>query len=266
MNRKVVRPVAAVALVASMLTVSGAGLADEADASSAGAGAQREWLASAAGPKVTSQGEGTAWRTLGALLGLSALGGAVLWARRRKTAVLAGAATPRLDVVSSAKVGPKSQVVLTRVGGRLLLLGVTDASVRRLAWLPDDAAPAAKQAEEPEAGVVELPAPANDIGRACAEGPRPEPGFADILRTALGRPPAAPVSARAVPPSPVVEDDAAEPAVALAESVRDVVRPMGTIRRPRPVAAPSMLDVEDQAAGLAALLAKRRPVKRRAAG
>lgn len=260
MSRRV-RAVAVVAVVASAVTLSLGARADQADASTPGAGASRDWLAKPAGPAASAAAPDAApWRTLAGLLGLSTLGGAVLWARRRRAVRADAGESLRLDVVSAAKVGPKAQVVVARVGDRTILLGVTDSSVRRLAWLSDGAHEV--EVANRGAGVTSVePAPANDVADVPPPAPAPQPGFADILRTALGRPPAAPVAPAIHParsaPEPV------EPAVALAEATRDVVRPM-TIRRPVAAEAPTMLDVEDQAAGLAALLAKRRPERRRA--
>jgi flagellar biogenesis protein FliO len=113
------------------------------------------------------------WLVLPAL----ALGGAALYmrlAKRRGTTT----APRRLEVIDTARLGPKAQVVMVSVGKRTLLLGVTDQSVQRLAWLSNGInaeAPAEKQI----AKTIETPVeePPSERHRA------PDGPFAHLLKT-----------------------------------------------------------------------------------
>ena len=51
--------------------------------------------------------------------------------------------------MSAVRVGNKAQVVVVNVGGRKLLLGVTEAEVSRLAWLEGDLEASLDTEEEP---------------------------------------------------------------------------------------------------------------------
>ena len=62
------------------------------------------------------------------------MGGTAFYLRRKKQGALAVPAGSRLTIVETVRVSPRAQVVLTQVNGRLLLLGVTDRSVHRIAW------------------------------------------------------------------------------------------------------------------------------------
>ena len=82
-------------------------------------------------------------RTVALFVAVSALAGAALYMRKRR-----GAKTPVVDastihVVASTRLGPKASMVVATVGGRTLLLGVTETNVRKLAWLDEPAAAAA---------------------------------------------------------------------------------------------------------------------------
>lgn len=143
---------------------------------------------------------------------------------------------PRVEVLSSARIGPKAQAVVARVGSRVVLLGVTDGSVQRLAWLSrkDFGAPEPRAAAAPEPGAAAAPAPAPEPGAPVTRSP----GFGEVLRDALG------LSA------PRLND----PALVLAASTRDVYTPARTeARAPRAEPADSV-DVESQARGLVARL------------
>jgi MYXO-CTERM domain-containing protein len=119
-------------------------LAEEPDASVT----DKSWLldgaestASAASPKsIAGPNIGT---TAAAVLLLAALGGVALWLRRRKAALgQMPDSEARLNVLASSRVGPKAYAVTASLGGRVMLLGVTDHNVTHLAWL-DPAAPPA---------------------------------------------------------------------------------------------------------------------------
>lgn len=130
-------------------------------------GAQRSWLArgndsALATPPSESSGTSTGL-TLGAVVIVLGLGAAAVALRfkRQKLAPLSPSES-RLTVLSSSRVGPKAFAVTAHVGGRVLLLGVTDHSVTNLGWLdaPEADAPARERAEaasEPEPEGDELP-------------------------------------------------------------------------------------------------------------
>jgi flagellar biogenesis protein FliO len=103
--------------------------------------AERSWLgrgpmtgapgASQSAP--ASQGSGF---TLGALLIVLGLGAAAIILRyRRRRLGSIPTVQSRLTVLSSSRIGPKAFAVSAQVGGRVLLLGVTDHSVSHLGWL-----------------------------------------------------------------------------------------------------------------------------------
>jgi flagellar biogenesis protein FliO len=211
------------------------------------AGTPPTWLASrpsAKPPVATGQ---SALPSLGRLVGLflvlASLGGAVVYFRRRGRPRGTSSKTPqRLMVVSSTRIGPKAHAVVIAVAGRQMLLGVTDSSVKRLAFIDelteeederererererrrDPARRAADQARERGAG----------IGVRTVTPEVPKAGsFSDILKTAFGK--------RSAP----VASDAAS---ILASEVEDTVGGKPVAASPTNV---RMLDVEGQAQGL----------------
>ena len=107
----------------------------------------RPWLAQPSSPApVAGKAEGPSlvadWGHGAACGGLA---GAAVYAKRRQRAAVGLPSAPSLTVVSSARVGAKAQLVLAAVEGRLLLVGVTESNVRKLAWI--DAKPAEQKAE-----------------------------------------------------------------------------------------------------------------------
>lgn len=191
---------------------------------------------------------------LSALVAL--LAGAAYMMKRRRKIVVRGASS-ELSVVTAAKVGPKADVVIVNVGGRRLLLGVTEAQVSRLCWLEGD--PDSEDASDFVPGGLGDAAPTTDapsrgpaVSRAAmvphrtAPVPAPARGFKDALLGALGR-------------APARED----PAVAIAAATEDVVvRSSSTAsaaaaRVAAPAGAPEMVDIEGQAKGLLLRLQKR---------
>jgi flagellar biogenesis protein FliO len=130
-------------------------------------GPQRSWLARGSDSALTtppSESSGTSTGlTLGAVVIVLGLGAAAVALRfkRQKLAPLSPSES-RLTVLSSSRVGPKAYAVTAHVGGRVLLLGVTDHSVTNLGWLdaPEADAPASERAEaesEPEPEGQDLP-------------------------------------------------------------------------------------------------------------
>jgi flagellar biogenesis protein FliO len=163
------------------------------------------------------------------LLVLGSLGGAVLYFKRRgKGDAKRATVTQRLSVVSSTRIGPKAHAVVIAVNGRQMLLGVTDSSVKRLAFIDEVED---EEEREPRRGQsVQATARAAAIAvRAVSADPARSRSFADLLKTAFKKPEAA---------------ADASPAAILASETRDVVGG-------KPVPAPvRMLDVEGQAQGL----------------
>jgi hypothetical protein len=171
----------------------------------------------------------------------AALGGAAVWVRARKGGLAKLTSSRELRVISSVKVGPKGHLVLAGIGDRAILLGVTDQSVRRIAWMPAEqivngadlaapivpadpsavvhgvAIPTGRRAERASTAIVPAApesghAPAlrrSPIGRPTGKG-----GFAEILRKIGGRNVDAPPGA----------EEELSPAAALAELRRDSVQ------------------------------------------
>lgn len=179
---------------------------------------------------------------------------ALLKKRRRQT--VARSTRSDLEIVSAARVGNKAQVVVVNVGGRKVLLGVTESEVSRLAWLDgelegDGASTEpfeehSRFAPEPDHRPVHTPVAESKPARVEAQPRR----FRDALLGALGQ---TQNQAQNHKPAVPASSDAA---VAIAESMQDVVT-----RTPRvalPAEAPSsMVDVEGQAKGLVLRLQKR---------
>ena len=190
--------------------------ADAPDASDA----PRAWLSQRGQPPLGNDRAGGSPSGARALLGLVAMaalaGGVMFWRKMRDRAVKTEQAGVMLEVLASTRLGPKAQAVVARVGKKVVLLGVTEHSVQKLAWLDG------RKLTAPAAALPEPAAPVE---------PRPQaPGFAQVIRDVLGRtPPARPADA----------------AVVLAEETRDVYVPSAERRPAR---------IETQAAGLVARL------------
>jgi flagellar biogenesis protein FliO len=177
---------------------------------------------------------------VGLALVLASLGAAVIYFKRRSRGELPRAvAREKLSVLSSTRIGPRAHAVMIDVAGRKLLLGVTDASVQRLAFIDDE--------DDVEDAVPRL-VPRREIGVRIGElDPKPERSktvpvatpaaatssasrsFSDVLKAAFSK------------KVPAPEVDAA---VALAAETRDTIagRPIEPSVR--------MVDVEGQAKGL----------------
>lgn len=196
------------------------------------------WLASRPAPKPVATGRSaipSLGRMIGVLLLLGTLGGATLYLKRRGKGETKRAAAPkRLSVVSSTRIGPKAHAVVISVNGRQMLLGVTDSSVKRLAFIDE------VEEDEREQERSREPArrsPAATRGAAIAvRTVSPEPAkvgsFADLLKTAFGK------------REPARETDAAS---ILAAETQDTVGGKPAPANPNNV---RMLDVEGQAQGL----------------
>lgn len=133
---------------------------------STGSDAPRSWLSQSGreGPKLApAPGGGGSGLTFGALSLLIALGaGAVVLHMKRKKQLPIPSSDARVNVLSSSRIGPKAFAVTAHVGGRVMLLGVTDHTVTHLGWLdaPENEGEAVEdevaEADEPERD--ELPA------------------------------------------------------------------------------------------------------------
>lgn len=194
-------------------------------------------------------------RSLIALLSVSVLGGTALYLRSKKNR----APKPRLAqlrVVSATKLGGRAQLVLAEVNGRQILLGVTDASVRKLAWLDSEVAEE-EEALSPArprlvAAGVDLGARASRPTVETAPAPAaPKRTFRDLLATAVGN-----LGNRS-------DDDSA--ALTLAAETQDTftrTTPRAGEKRnaeaPRRAGNPQMIDLEGQAKGLLARLGEPR--------
>jgi flagellar biogenesis protein FliO len=130
---------------------------------------QRSWLARdgarGANDSALAQDSGShSGFTLGAVVIVLGLGVAafVLHQKRRKLLPIA-ASESKLDVLSTSRIGPKAYAVTAHVGGRVMLLGVTDHTVTHLCWIdqpdPEGLAPAEAEphAREVEEAVDDLP-------------------------------------------------------------------------------------------------------------
>jgi flagellar biogenesis protein FliO len=144
------------ALAAILLTVAPAASADPAPAPS--------WLAPALPAPSVGQPDAPrgGWRSLLAIVAVGVLGGAAYYMKRKRRALAGGGDAPRLSIVEAVRVGPKGQIVLANVQGRLLLLGVTDSAIRRIAWCGRAPERAPKETEHDRDRVT---------GRARAPGP-----------------------------------------------------------------------------------------------
>jgi len=171
----------------------------------------RPWLAqpqtAAPAPAAAPEPAPLPWRS-SLLVGVSAaLGAAAVWVRSRKGELAKLTSSRELRVISTVRVGPKGHLVLAGIGDRAILLGVTDNSVRRIAWLPADSvagnatdAALTSDAAQAQADASTAMVRAGTVGGSLLEsGLAPsrqsasrassagKGGFADILRKIGGR-------------------------------------------------------------------------------
>lgn len=206
----------------------------------ASAKAPPSWLAARPQPKASAATGKSALPSGGRMVGLvlvvGALGAATLYFKRRGKGLGKQPAVQKsLRVLSSTRIGPKAHAVVITVAGRQMLLGVTDSSVKRLAFIDE----LEDEAEENERSPARRAA-AQTTSRAAAIAVRTVSttdaakagSFADLLKTAFGK------------RAPAAETDAAS---ILAAETHDTVGG-------RPVAPKAsnvrMIDVEGQAQGL----------------
>jgi flagellar biogenesis protein FliO len=207
-------------------------------ASSAAPGKGPSWLAPKPAPKPVATGRSAVpslGRLLGAVLVLAGLGIALLYFKRRGPGATKRVQAPKkLSVVSSTRIGPKAHAVVISVAGRQMLLGVTDASVKRLAFIDEIEEDERELEREPArrpASQAALRGAAIAVRTVTAEPVKP--GFSDLLKAAFGKREAAPA--------------ATDAAAILAAETQDTVGGKPVAANPSNV---RMLDVEGQAQGL----------------
>lgn len=206
-------------------------------ASGATAGKGPSWLAPKPAAKPVATGRSAVpslGRMIGAVLVLGALGMASLYFKRRGKGETKRAPAPkRLSVVSSTRIGPKAHAVVISVAGRQMLLGVTDSSVKRLAFIDEIEEEERELEREPArrpGSQAALRGAAIAVRTVTAEPVKP--GFSDLLKAAFGKREAAP---------------ATDAAAILAAETQDTVGGKPVAANPSNV---RMLDVEGQAQGL----------------
>jgi flagellar biogenesis protein FliO len=204
------------------------------------------WLAARPTPKPVASGHSSIpslGRVLGLLLVVGSLGGAALYLKRRGPRDAKRAAMPRgISVVSSTRIGPKAHAVVVSVAGRMMVLGVTDSSVKRLAFIDDvDAQLESERDREPARRPIQQSSArsaALAVRAAAPAEPAQSRSFAELLKTAFTK------------REPEGGQDAAS---ILAAETQDVVGGKPVTSNVR------MLDVEGQAQGLIRRLGGPRP-------
>ena len=182
------------------------------------AGTSRNWLKADSQRQTDSSSLSSRTGIGKSIAGILLLGvcGYAAWRKARKVRVSTTPARTHIRVVGGTLVGPKARAVVAEVGGRLILLGVTERSVRKLAWLDasDDVVSESEQerktrtnaAGSNDAPAVRIPDPdrytfaqrRHDVQRSK---------FSEVLRDAVG-----------IKSRPFVD-----PALVLAESTRDCI-------------------------------------------
>jgi flagellar biogenesis protein FliO len=210
------------------------------------------------------------WRSLLLVVLVGGLGGAAVYMKKRRQAPKAVQLPANLRVVASTRLTAKAQAIVAQVGGRTILLGVTDTSVRRLAWLDEN--PALATETEPEAresAPVPSDVPLNFEGRpiralrsdrvAVTPAAKAAERFSEVLSARL---------AEDTTPAARRERNTPSPAETIAQLTEDVYRPSrkssrkSSLRRSSPIATepePSAANgnpaaYEGQIAGLSARL------------
>jgi MYXO-CTERM domain-containing protein len=230
----------------------------------------RGWLRPTAATRASSSPASSpfTWGKVTASLLLVGLGGYALYRRRRGAKIPGTRQTlGELSVVAATRVGPKSQVVLVRVGTRHLLVGATDSSVNSLGWLED--APSGHASGEhprvnPDEELPDESEPRDDESRARSSRPNSlstpharSSRFREVLADAIGLG----VPTRPEPSRRVSSQLTA--AELLAERTTDrftrTTSAPGTGRRRATVSEVSLLDVEGQARGLVSRLERKVP-------
>lgn len=227
-------------VVALTIGVSAMTLTSQADA--APSAAPKAWLRQETHGK--SQPPPSVAGVLGkSLLVVVIIGAAgVFWVRRNRkqgTSALPLRGT-HVRVLSNTVIGPKARVVVAEVRGRTILLGVTEQSVRRLAWIDDDSTDETRSSSSEDAAPDEhrdrpkqarssVPGPKDTVARSAR--------FSEVLRDAVG----------------IKAKRSTEPALVLAQATRDQV----TLSRQHHSSEDDYVDIEGQAAGLVSRLQRK---------
>ena len=132
------------ALALVVMTVAHRAVADAPD------GGVPSWLAPRQQAELPASAGLPMGRIVLVLVVTAALGAGAWYVRRRKLGSRRSLGQ-QLRLVESTRIGAKSELVIASVNGRAMLLGVTEANIRKLAWLDDPS--------------VESPAAAQDVTR-----------------------------------------------------------------------------------------------------
>ncbi len=232
-----VKAVGALALVVMSLTSVRVG------AESRSSSPPKQWLRTDSHRQIgaSSLSSGGGLGKVAAVTLLLAVGGYAAWRRTRKGQAGVAPIKTHIRVVGGTLVGPKARAVVAEVGGRLILLGVTESSVRKLAWLDGVNDVDLEKESEPRASGNPSNAsdnPSTQYLRSSRQVNVPyKPSarrskFSEVLRDAVG------IKSRAL----------ADPALVLAQSTRD--RLNLTIARHQTKNDSPLIEVEGQVAGL----------------
>jgi flagellar biogenesis protein FliO len=155
----------------------------------------RSWLASPPSKPVVATAESPEipWKSAVLLLGVAAIGVFAWRHRNRFRSVAEGKVGARLSVAGSVRVGPKAHLVLANVGDRALLLGVTDDSVRRIAWIDQPAeTPPKLLSSSPPAKKAQAETAVKSVGR-------------EVLKAAAASPATKASPAPSSPKTPIID-------------------------------------------------------------
>ena len=139
-------------------------------------------------------------RIFAVLLFVALLGGAALFAKHAKNPMTTLLRNARMEgvglrIVDSTRIGPRAQLVVAEFNGRRFLIGVNDASIRRLAYLGRSAGGTTPARVSTESG-----APGEDYrDSGGSESAGPVAGFTDAMRRALSSSASQPLQPVAVP-------------------------------------------------------------------
>ncbi len=137
-----------------------------------------------AAPSEGTSGSGAWKNALMVLFFLGALGGAAWYVKKKRIEIPGVRGGGSLRVLDTVRVGQQAYLVTAYVGGRVLLLGVSEAGIRRLAWLKPDTQ--VEPDAEMELRSPILPqSPRAGEGKATSAMPRTIGGFAEALKGLL---------------------------------------------------------------------------------
>lgn len=212
-------------------------------------GAPRQWLRQSAAPETGSApSQGRPWGMMAGGVLLAALVAGALYRRRQLRQLAREKRVSRIQILDTTRIGAKAQLVTAVVGGRVVVLGVTETQISALTWLEPEEAGALDADPVEEESAPAAPVKGGAIRRyesvAEATDPSASARFRGMLRQAVG--------------NPAERDSAAESAaLRLARGTRDVVTCSSeSTRRAKGAGKAGSIDVEGQAAGLIARLSK----------